>query len=203
MRIIDITRELTAAPVYPGDTVPSLRRLKSIEDGEEYNYSQITMGAHSGTHADAPLHFISGTPDALALPPSVLIGECTVIEVPEGLITGDYVERHFPRKRERLLLKSGGGGSELSPDAAELIADSGIRLIGTEALSIGAEGGERKTHIALLRRGVVILESLCMDGVKPGKYFLVAAPLKIAGAEAAPARVFLLGDYIFWTGTVL
>ncbi|MDR3344329.1 MAG: cyclase family protein [Oscillospiraceae bacterium] len=200
LKIIDISREAFSAPVYPGDAVPFLQWKKRISASCDYNYSQLVLGAHSGTHADAPLHFIEGGGDASSLPADALIGECTVIETPPGVLTAAYVERYFPPKCERLLLK-GGGESLLMDSAAEEIAMRGLKLIGTDALSVAPKGNERKPHVAFLRRGVVILESLDLSQVLPGRYFLIAAPLKLAGAEAAPARVFLLSDYIFWTGT--
>ena len=86
-------------------------------------------------------------------------------------------------------------------NAAEEIAFSGVKLIGTDAMSVGTHGAQVGPHVALLRENVAILENLELEHVKPGKYFLLAQPLKIGGAEAAPARAVLLADYIFWSGS--
>ncbi|MDR1410161.1 MAG: cyclase family protein [Oscillospiraceae bacterium] len=204
MKIIDITRELFSAPIYPDDIIPVMERTKHISAECCCNYSQMLLGAHSGTHADAPLHFIEGGADVSTLPNNALIGECQVVETPPGVLTADYVEHCFPPKCERLLIKCAGTEDQhccLSTDAAEQLAEWGVRLIGTDAPSIAPSGNERKPHVALLRHGIVILENLDLSQVRPGRYFLIAAPLKLEGAEAAPARVFLLTDYIFWTGT--
>jgi len=200
LKIIDITRETFSAPVYPGDTIPALEWKKQISAGDEYNYSQILLGAHSGTHADAPLHFIDGGGDITAIPSDALIGECRVIEAPPEALTGAYVERHFPPMCERILIKGGATFTDSAAQEAAML--SGLKLIGTQALSIASSNGSpRKPHLAFLRKGIVILEGLELSQVAPGRYFLIAAPLKLAGAEGAPARVFLIQGHIFWTGS--
>ncbi|MCL2023707.1 MAG: cyclase family protein [Oscillospiraceae bacterium] len=221
MRIIDISREILSSPVYPGDVVPRLERKMSIADGYDFNYSAVTMGLHSGTHIDAPLHFIEDGGDAASISNEAFVGNCTVLETPAGALTASYVEHFFPAKCSRLLLKTGtspkprpqntlesilqsshapneemviegGEFTTFTPDGAEELARRGLRLIGTESLSIAPAGTERKSHLPFLRRNIVILEGLDLSNVTAGRYFLVAAPLKIAGAEGAPARALLL-----------
>ncbi|MDR0883312.1 MAG: cyclase family protein [Oscillospiraceae bacterium] len=193
MQIIDITRELFSAPVYPGDVVPALSWSRRMAAGDAYNYSQFLLGAHAGSHADAPLHFLPNGADVTTLPMDVLIGECHVLDVPPGELTGAYVEQYLPGRTERVLLK-GRGQTTLSESAAEELAARGVKLVGTDAMSIAPQGNERPPHFALLREGIVILENLDLSAAPPGKYFLVAAPLKLAGAEAAPLRAFLMNN---------
>lgn len=200
MQIIDISKDITRCEVYPGDPPVRLETVQTIADGCDCNLSAIYTGLHNGTHADAPLHFLDGGDSIDKADLRVFFGECHVIEVPPGAITGEYVNRYFPEKAERILVKSGGKAWFLE-SAAEELAFSGVRLIGTDALSVGTAGVQQETHVAFLRENVSILENLELENVKPGRYFLAAQPLKIGGAEAAPVRAVLLADYVFWSGS--
>ena len=200
MQIIDISKDITCCELYPGDPPVRLETVQTIADGCDCNLSAIYTGLHNGTHADAPLHFLDGGDSIEKAELRVFLGECHVIEVPPGAITGEYVNRCFPEKAERILVKSGGKAWFLE-SAAEELAFSGVRLIGTDALSVGTAGAQQETHIAFLRENVAILENLELENVKPGRYFLAAQPLKIGGAEAAPVRAVLLADYVFWSGS--
>lgn len=200
MQIIDISKDITRCELYPGDPPVRLETVQTIADGCDCNLSAIYTGLHNGTHADAPLHFLDGGDSIEKADLRVFFGECHVIEVPPGAITGEYVNRYFPEKAERILVKSGGKAWFLE-SAAEELAFSGVRLIGTDALSVGTAGVQQETHVAFLRENVSILENLELENVKPGRYFLAAQPLKIGGAEAAPVRAVLLADYVFWSGS--
>lgn len=200
MQIIDISKDITRCELYPGDPPVQLETVQTIADGCDCNLSAIYTGLHNGTHADAPLHFLDGGDSIEKADLRVFFGECHVIEVPPGAITGEYVNRYFPEKAERILVKSGGKAWFLE-SAAEELAFSGVRLIGTDALSVGTSGAQQETHVAFLRENVSILENLELEDVKPGRYFLAAQPLKIGGAEAAPVRAVLLADYVFWSGS--
>lgn len=200
MQIIDISRDITKCELYPGDPEVRLEVVSALSNGDSCNLSAIYTGLHNGTHADAPLHFIDGADSIEKADLSVYIGECYVIEVPEGPITGEYVDNHFPHGAKRVLVK-GGGKAWFMQSGAEEVAFNGIRLIGTDSLSVGIHGNQTGPHVSLLRENVVILENLDLCNVKPGKYFLLAQPLKIGGAEAAPVRAVLLADFIFWSGS--
>lgn len=200
MQIIDISKDIAKCEIYPGDPPVKMKRTSDISRGDLYNLTEITTGLHNGTHYDAPLHFIKDGHSAEKADLSVFIGECWVVETPAGAVTGEFVNKHFPKGAKRVLMK-GGGKSYLLESAAEEIAFGGVRLLGTDALSVGAEGTEAAAHNALLRENVAVLESLDLENVKEGKYFLLAQPLKISGAEAAPVRAVLIGDFIFWSGT--
>lgn len=196
-RIIDITKDLNTKDVYEGDPVPSFSVLSSISAGDACNMAVLTTALHAGTHADAPLHFIKGGADIANVPLSAFVGECMVIEVKDEVITGKYVNDNFPRVK-RLLIKS-GGKAYFSVTGAEEAADMGIELIGTDGLSVGGPADQKGPHTALLGGGVNILENLDLSEVAPGRYFLLAQPVKISGVDAAPVRALLLDGYLFWS----
>ena len=169
-----------------------------MEKGDLYNLTAFSMCAHNGTHIDAPFHFL---PDGITIdemPLEAYIGECTVIEVPDGVITGEYVDRHFSEKCKRLLVKSGGKAFFMDSSAQEL-ADRGLLLIGTDSLSVGCKGNQVGPHRAFLSEGVAILEGLDLSQVGAGDYFLFAAPVAYDGLDGAPVRAVLVSDYIFWS----
>lgn len=198
MKIIDISKKFFSCNVYPGDPEPEYERVSDMKQGAVYNGSVVKAGVHTGTHADAPLHFLYDGISIEKMPLDAYIGPCTVIQVPPGAITGEYVDRFFPQECERLLVKSDGLAYFMDFSAQELV-DRGIRLIGTDALSVGGRGNEMAPHKAFMQSNVAILESLDLSAVKPGEYFLCAAPVAFDGMEAAPVRAVLIEDYIFWS----
>lgn len=198
MKIIDISKKFFSCNIYPGDPEPSFERISDMKQGAVYNGSVVNAGVHTGTHADAPLHFLSDGISIEKMPLDAYIGPCTVIQVPPGAITGEYVDRFFPQKCERLLVKSDGLAYFMDFSAQELV-DRGIKLIGTDALSVGGRGNEMAVHKAFMQSNTAILESLDLSAVKPGEYFLSAAPVALDGMEAAPVRAVLIEDYIFWS----
>ena len=200
MQIFDISKDITSCAIYPGDPDVRLEVVDTLAGGGSCNLSAIHTGLHNGTHADAPLHFIDGGESIEKADLSVFIGECHVVEVPAGPLTGEDVNKLFPADAKRVLIKS-SGKAWLLKSAAEEIAFSGVKLIGTDALSVGTSGDQTGPHVALLRENVAIVENLELNHVKPGRYFLLAQPLKIGGAEAAPVRAVLLADYVFWSGS--
>ncbi|HZK39817.1 MAG TPA: cyclase family protein [Clostridia bacterium] len=198
MNLIDISRDTIASPVYPGDPETVVERVREIAGGHDCNLSAVFSCVHTGTHADAPLHFLEEGDSIDKIPPAVYIGPCMVIEVDQNLITGEYVNSNFPHPCERLLIK-GKGRAFFMDSAAEEAAALGIRLIGTDANSIGYKGNQIKPHKAFLGKGVAVLEGLDLSAVSPGNYFLIAPPVKLGGLEAAPVRALLITDYIFWS----
>ena len=197
VRLIDITKELTSAAVYPGDPPPKLEVFSSISQGDACNMAILTTALHAGTHADAPLHFMPRGMDIAGVPLTAFIGECTVLEVTQEVITGSYVNAHFP-KAERLLLKS-GGKAYFDRTGAEEAAYMGVKLIGTDGMSVGGPADQTGPHRALLGENVAILENLELSAVTPGKYYLLAQPIKIAGVDGAPVRAVLMDGYLFWS----
>ena len=194
MQIIDVSVPVRPGMItYPGDPEVRLERVSSIADGDLANLSRLDLGVHSGTHVDAPLHFVEGGASVETLPLDVLVGPCVVVD---GLDAAAV-----PRGAERVLFKTRNSRlwerDEFSEDfvaldgeAARALVERGVRLVGIDYLSIGDE----EAHQALLGAGVVAIEGLDLREVDPGEYRLVCAPLKLEGAEGAPARVLLLRD---------
>ncbi len=197
VRLIDISKDLRTSAVYPGDPAPKFEVFSSIAAGDACNMALLTTVLHAGTHADAPLHFLRTGRDIANVPLEPFIGECTVLEVNERVITGSYVDEHFP-KVDRLLIKS-GGKAYFDRTGAEEAAYLSIKLIGMDGMSVGCPADQTGPHRALLGEGVAILENLELSHVTPGKYFLLAPPVKIGGVDGAPVRAVLMDGYLFWS----
>jgi arylformamidase len=201
VEIIDISVSVRPEMVtYPGDPEVRLERVSSIADGAGYNLSRLDFGLHSGTHVDAPLHFVEGGASAEQLPLGVLVGPARVMDLTsaEGSI-GAGALGALPEGVERVLLKTSNSELwaresfvaefvSLNAEGARLLVERGVRLVGIDYLSIGDE----EAHHVLLEAGVIAVEGLDLRGVDAGEYELVCAPLKIAGAEGAPARALLM-----------
>lgn len=201
MEIIDISKDLLKTPVYPGDPEGYVDHIQSLRAGDHCNLNSVYTCLHTATHVDAPLHFIEGGKTIEKFLPDLFIGECVVVEAPPGPITGAYAEENFPwQDCERLLIK-GNGLSYLMESSAYYIVDSGVKLVGTDASSIGNHGSNQVIHRAILSADIPILEGLDLSEVEPGRYFLMAQPLKISGVEAAPCRAVLVKDHLFWSGS--
>ena len=201
MDIIDISRDLLKTPVYPGDPEGYIDNIQSMRSGDKCNLNAVYTCLHTATHTDAPLHFIDGGASVEKMPLDLFIGECMVVEAPPGPITGAFAEENFPFEGcERLLIK-GNGFSYLMESSAYYIVDSGIKLIGTDAQTIGSHGSNQTIHRALLGENIPVIEGLDLSEVEPGRYFLMAQPLKISGMEAAPLRAVLVKEHLFWSGT--
>lgn len=199
MKWIDISSDLLTAPVYPGDPEPEFTPIQRIENGDECNLSAVFACVHAGTHADAQSHFIENGKTIEEMPLDSYIGECLVVDFGPGLITGEEIERYVPEDTERLLIK-GGGKAFLMEHAADELSFMNVKLVGTDAQSVGYEEEQRRTHCALLGGGTAVLEGLNLENVQAGHYFLVAPPVRINGADGAPVRALLLKEHLFWGG---
>jgi len=204
MEIIDITVPLRAGMVvYEGDPEVQLERVHSIEAGDIANNSRLDFGVHSGTHIDAPVHFIPGAPAAEELPLEPLLGPACVVDATavDGNLDADALRTLDLPRTERILFKTRNSRlwelDRFSPDfvhltesGAEELVDRGVRLVGLDYLSIG----DPDAHRALLGAHVVAVEGLDLRDVEPGEYELVCLPLKVVGSDGAPARAILLRD---------
>lgn len=180
----DISRPLAAGmEVYPGDPGFAARRLRQVEQ-DGYALTEISMSAHCGTHMDAPAHFVSGGKTVEALDSSLFFGPALLIE----MRAADDLLR-VPAGTERVLVRDMGYGGLREGDAKRLLA-AGVRLIGTNNLSVAADDVSDAVHTCLLRNEVLLLEGLCLDALCEGAYELIALPLRVVGAEGAPARAF-------------
>ena len=190
MKLYDISQEVFSCAVYPGDPKPERQMLSATTAGELYNLTAFSMCAHNGTHVDAPFHFLPDGETVEVLPLEVFVGVCYVARHHGAVTAGDAAA---------ILKKAGGaeriliaGDAVVTLEAAEVFACSGIRLLGNESQSVGPEDAPMAMHLALLSRGVALLEGVVLQGIPEGRYILSAAPLKLAGADGAPCRAYLI-----------
>jgi arylformamidase len=209
--LIDISLPISHdTPVWPGDPRPELTPVTSLEaDGVQV--SRLILGTHTGTHLDAPRHFIPGgrTIDQLDL--GILVGLCHVIEVVSA-------ERHIARADlqrvefhpgARLLLKTRNSrqpsGPSFSPDfvaltpsGADYVCERGVRLVGIDGPSIDPwDAHDFPSHKRLLGADILIVENLVLRHVMPGLYGLIALPLNLTGADGCPIRALLTPGQFF------
>ena len=197
MKIYDISQEVFNSRVYPGDPRPEYVELASMEKGDLYNLTAFSMCAHNGTHIDAPSHFIKDGKTVNEMPIESFVGKAYVAEH-EGVLIADNAEDIIKKAKaqdteaaKRILIK---GDAEVSLDAAEVFATSGVLLLGGESQSIGSESAPMAVHLAMLSRDVVLLEGIRLADVSEGVYLLNAAPLNLSGAEGAPCRAILISE---------
>jgi arylformamidase len=208
MTLYDISLTYTEdLPTWPGDPTIQLKQISSIEDGEMANVTHLSMCAHSGTHVDAPDHFLGNGKTVESIPLELMVGPAAVVEIrAEGTITvADLISAQIPAGTKRILLKT--PNSEIwaagnmvfqedfiAPDgeAAKYLVELGVEVIGVDYLSVAPFTDPEPTHKTLLEAGVLIIEGLDLSGIKPGEYTLYCLPLKIGGADGAPARVLLM-----------
>lgn len=194
MEIFDISPDIFNTPVYPGDSLPSIKIINSIKDGDEYNLSDVAMCIHTGAHIDAPFHFLEDglTIDELSL--QKVVGNC-VVKSAGSPITAKWIKDNLPCNCKRLLIKC-GGNEYLMDDAVAELCQRGVELVGIDSLSVASEENEGSVHRELMKNNIAILEGIDLSEINDGEYFLVAAPIKIGGAEAAPCRAFLIKGII-------
>lgn len=210
MTIYDISITISPdMPVWPGDPAVVLTQTHSIDQGENANVSRLDFGVHTGTHVDAPHHFLNDHRTVESLPLDVLVGPCTVLQLDDAVaaITADVLERAaVPADVSRLLFRTRNSGIwargiqqfqtdfvGVERDGAEWLVQRGIKLVGVDYLSVAPYKKSRPTHETLLKAGVVVVEGLDLSKVGQGPYDLYCLPLKIANADGAPARAVLVG----------
>lgn len=192
-------------PIWPGNPGVELERIKKIEEGDSSNVSRVAMGVHTGTHVDAPVHFIPGAQGAETLPLDILTGRARVVHLLDvAAVTLDALERVITQVPERLLIRTRNseywrsGDPNFHPEmvglteeAARWIAVLQIKLVGVDYLSVAPPGQGGPVHRVLLQAGVVIVEGLNLSDVAAGEYQLWCLPLKLVGSDGAPARAIL------------
>jgi arylformamidase len=210
MKIYDISVPISGdMPVWPGDTAVNFKLTSEIDAGDNANVSHISLSAHTGTHVDAPFHFLPEgvTLDAISL--NIMIGPAYVLDLPDiDLITADVLKNaEFPQQIRRLIFKTRNseiwarGEKEfqtdfvaVSPDGAQYLVERGIKMVGIDYLSIAPFQQSRPTHEILLKSGVFVLEGVNLSAVAPGQYTLYCLPLNLQGVDGAPARVILIDE---------
>jgi arylformamidase len=210
MQIYDVSVALSSrTPTYPGDPKIEITDWATLAGGDQANVSVLHMGVHSGTHVDAPVHFIARGKTVQSLPLSILIGKAEVIEVPTDLhvIDEKFVSNNCSGDSQRVLFKTRNSDFWSCPEdgfrvdytfidaaAAEHLVALGAKLVGIDYLSVeGYQSRAFLAHHAFLSNGVVVLEGLDLRSVTAGSYELICLPLKIAGGigDGAPARAIL------------
>jgi arylformamidase len=206
MKIYDVTVPIgPGTPIYAGDPPASVEAAKRLAAGDSANVSKLAFGAHTGTHVDAPNHFIEGTRRVDRLDLNKLIGPCRVIRVPDDVQTigpehlgdiGDAKRVLFKTKNSAYWNESDfhSDFAHLGPDAANALVEKGMVLVGIDYLSIERfHSGDHAVHNAFLSKEIVILEGLDLREIEPGEYKLICLPLKYVGGEGdgAPARAVL------------
>ncbi len=209
MKIFDVTVPIkNFMPVWPGDPQVNNQLFSSIEKGEEANVTSIQMSAHTGTHIDAPIHFVKTGSTIEALSLSTLMGEVEIVEIDillpqiDSLTLKELKRSQWP---QRLFFKTNNSFlrllekdyfyenfTALLPDAAEYLIQKGVKLVGIDYLSIAPFANGSETHIKLLEKDVIVIEGLNLADISPGIYDLIALPILLEGADGAPARVLLI-----------
>ena len=191
--VIDISQEIFSCKVFPGDPVPAMQRIQSIEQGDICNLTAFSMCAHNGTHVDAPFHFLpdGNTIEKVSL--EAFVGDCYVARF-EGDLMADDAENILVKARtvdasERILI---AGHATVTAEAARVFSQSKIKLLGNESQTVGPEDAPMEVHRILLGADIVLLEGIVLTDVAEGKYLLSAAPLNLAGCDGAPCRAVII-----------
>lgn len=206
MSWIDVTVPIREGMVvYEGDPPVCFERATSIAKGDLANVSRLDFGVHTGTHVDAPVHFLEGHAGVEAIPIEALVGPALVVDAGRlraDIGAEDIVALGIPAGTERVLFRTTNSGLwelgrfsndfiGLKEGAAEALLGLGARLVGIDYLSIAPRHDPAPTHRALLSAGCVILEGLDLRTVVPGWYELMALPLLIPGSDGGPTRALL------------
>ena len=207
MKIHDISLPIHPAMlVWPGDQKPCFPRASDLTDGDEVTVSALTFSAHTGTHVDAPNHFVAGAPGVDTLDLNVLIGPAVVVDTGDAAAISAAVldQLNIAPGTLRVLFRTKNSRTGalrdvfredyvgLTLDGARWLVGRGVRLIGIDYLSVGARAENAATHVLLLGAGVILLETLDLAAIRPGDYQLIALPLKLVDLDGAPTRAVLI-----------
>lgn len=194
MKLYDISQELFSCRVYPGSDQPKRKILRSIEAGDKYNATWFSTSAHNGTHVDAPYHFLADGKKLDQMPLDRFVGPCYV-----ACHRGDVTRADA----ETILKKAAGipriliaGEATVTAEAAVTFAESGICLLGNESQAVGPLMAPMQVHKILMAKEIALLEGIELGSVPEGRYFLSAAPLNLGGADGAPCRAYLIGEFV-------
>jgi arylformamidase len=204
---IDVSVPLgTETPIFEGDPTFDLERALSIAGGAVCNVSRVSMGVHTGTHLDAPVHFIDGARASESIPLEAGIGpgwvvDATALEGPQ-ITADDLAGLDIPADVTRLLFKTRNSALWAKPGfssdfiglhagAADALVARGVRLVGVDYLSVAPFGEGAGTHRPLLAAGVAILEGIDLRAVEPGPIELLCLPIRLVGSDGVPARVLV------------
>ncbi|MBI4832363.1 MAG: cyclase family protein [Candidatus Lindowbacteria bacterium] len=206
MKYYDITVPIRAGmPVYEGDPAVEITSISSIAKGDPCNVSRLILSTHTGTHIDAPLHFIKDGNSIDEIPMNILVGRAVVVEITDPIEISRQALIAAPLKGERRVLFKTSNSNlwkendfqkqfvYMAEDAAKHLVEIGVKLIGIDYLSVGRFGSTTfATHLTLLDAGIVVVEGLNLAGIEPGNYELVCLPLRIAKGDGSPCRAVLI-----------
>ncbi len=209
--IFDISIAISPDMVkWEGDSPVKIRQVLDIAKGDPYNLSEMKMSVHTGTHMDAPRHFLQNGGLIEDFPLDLLIGEAQVVGIPDeaSSITAQVLEAAGLKEGiKRVLFKTRNSQywkncpSEfqedfvsLSLDGADYLVQRGVKLVGIDYLSISPADDFRPVHSRLMAYDIAIIETLDLSDVEPGIYTLICLPLKLKGVEGAPVRAVLMRD---------
>jgi len=205
-RLIDVSVLLRPGlPAYPGNPPYEFEPVKRIAKGDSSNVSKLIMGTHTGTHVDAPKHFFDDKPGVDSFPLDLLIGRARVIDMPvRGGITEEHLSQAGLREDLRVLLRTPNSAlwnthdgfhedyTYLADSGARYLVEQGVKVVGVDYLSVEQfHKAGAPAHHALLGSGVIIVEGLDLSDAEEGAYEMYCLPLRIDGADGAPARVVL------------
>jgi arylformamidase len=205
-RLLDVSVLLAPGlAAYPGNPEFDMTPVKRIASGDSSNNSRLVMGTHTGTHVDAPRHFFDDRPGADSLPLELLVGRARVIDLPHrGGITEAHLAAAGLREDLRVLLRTPNSAlwnssqgfykdyTYVTEGGAKFLVDQGVKVVGVDYLSVEQfKKAGAPTHHVLLGSGVIVIEGLNLSEAEAGQYEMYCLPLRIAGADGAPARVVL------------
>lgn len=210
MHTYDLTLTISPEiPVWPGDPSVDLHRVSKIEEGANANVSHIKMSVHTGTHVDAPIHFLENGKSVDELPLNILMGRAYVVHLRDSvnLITAEILDSaDIPPRTRRVLMRTRNSviwtkGNlpfqenfvAIDEGAAEYLVKRGVKLVGVDYLSVAPYKNSAPTHKILLKAGLVVVEGLNLSKVSQGRYNFFCLPLKLAGSDGSPARAILVG----------
>ena len=204
---IDVSLTLKSNMMHwPSDPPVSIERVRDMDKGDTVNLSRVTMGVHSGTHVDAPVHFIKGAIGVHQILLDSLIGPARVIKISaKDTIKEKELTKHGIKKGERILLRTQNSINKIlhrdtftedfiymAEDAAKFLSSRGIKSLGVDYLSVGGyKKNGSNVHRFLLGAGIPVIEGLDLSGALPGNYYMICLPIKILDSDGAPARVIL------------
>ena len=208
MELFDISLTISEElATWPGDPKIKLTQISKIAEGETSNVTHLSATVHSGTHIDAPDHFLNNGKTVDEIPLDLLVGLAYVAEIPtkEHITKEEIKKAGLPKGLKRILFKTHNsslweyGGSEfqedfigLAPDGAKYLVDSGIEVVGVDYLSVAPFHDPEPTHKILLENDILVIEGLDLSKIDPGEYTLLCLPLKIKDSDGSPARVLLM-----------
>lgn len=200
-------------PVWQGDPPVVIRSAASIERGDIANVSRLEMGAHTGTHVDAPVHFVPGRKGVDQLTLDILMGPAYVADlsyVVHEIHAGDFERANIPENTRRLLCKTSNSNLwskspctfeadfiGISLDGAQWLINHGIELVGVDYLGVerfDSVGNGAPTHHVLLEKEMIIIEGLDLSAISTGSYTLICLPVKIKNSDGAPCRAILITE---------